>query len=568
MLTHLHIRNMALLKEEEISFGSGLNILTGETGAGKSILIGSLNAALGISSMKDMIPDGEDTSLVELIFSSLPDTVRRKMEEMDIPIEEDQIIISRRFKNGKSISRINGETVPVKRVREISSLLIDIHGQNEHQSLLQPSSHRQFLDRFDRERSQKLLQECRRAYEAWQKAEKAWQEASLDESERMKKIDLLTYEWNEIEEAGLKIGEDEELEAEYARMANAQQILEAVSACDQFLGQGGGAAEMVGRSLKSLGSVSSLDPALSSLFDQLSLAEDMLGDFSRSLRDYMDGFTYDEETYYRTSSRLDLLNRLKHKYGGTLEKVLAYQAERREELDRLEDYAAWLDQLEKDRRTSYAALEKAAASLGKVRRENAPVLQNQIARALRDLNFPDVRFEIRLEDLEKIQEHGKDSVVFYISTNPGVPLKPLQEVASGGEMSRIMLAMKAVMAGQDEIDTLIFDEIDAGISGRTAQKVSEKMALIAAAHQVICITHLAQIAAMADSHFEIIKTASDQSTRTRVRPLNEEERIGELERILGGVSITKAVEENAREMKRQADAQKNQIRQNRTEEKR
>lgn len=559
MLTNLHVKNMALIREEDISFENGLNILTGETGAGKSILIGSINAALGIGSMKDMLPEGKDQSLVELTFTAEGDNVRKKLRQMELEADEDTIVISRKFQNGRSVSRINGETVPLKAVRELAGELIDIHGQNEHQSLLRPATHRAFLDKFAARPMGSLLSECRVFYHEYMKAEEELSSSSMDEAERAKKADLLSFEYNEIEEASVREGEDEELESIYRRMSNAQQIMESLSAAHELLSGDGGASEQTGRALKSLLSVASLDPELSELADQLSEAENLLSDFSRALGDCTDQFSYDEETYYQTSRRLDLLNHLKHKYGGSLKSVLEYQAGLAQELKKLDDYEAYRKQLTEKRDQSLAAYDAVARKISAVRCSQAPELEHRITEALLDLNFPDVRFRVSVENTDSRSEYGCDRVVFQISTNPGVTPRPVWEVASGGEMSRIMLAMKAVMAAEDEIGTLIFDEIDTGISGRTAQKVSEKMAVIACSHQVLCITHLAQIAAMADHHFEITKGLRDGNFGTHIRELSGEESVRELERILGGVSITKAVEESAREMKHLADERKSEI---------
>ena len=556
MLLSLHVKHMALLREEEVDFGPGLNILTGETGAGKSIIIGSVGVAIGSGHFKDYIRPDETSALVELIFESRDARVTEVLRSMDIPVEDDQIILARKYQNGRTINRINGESVSQKQLREVASYLIDIHGQHEHQSLLHTRFHRELLDTYAGEALQKALEAYGEAYREWRSLSNELRDSSLDEASRAKQIDLLSYEVREIEEAALIPGEDEQLEKEYQRMANGARILEALSQVAGLCGGDGEAADAVGRSIRLLSGVSGYDTRLEELCDELAQAEDMLGSFARSLGSYMDDFTYDGRSFEETTRRLDLINHLKTKYGRTIEDVLTYLKNNREELEKLQDYDSYLANLRARHDAAAARVGKLAAQVTGLRREAAGPLEKKIGEALRDLNFADVRFAISFEALAEPAAFGADEVCFCIAANPGMPLRPLSQVASGGELSRIMLAIKSVMAEQDSIGTLIFDEIDTGISGRTAQKVSEKMAVIAQHHQVICITHLPQIAAMADTHFEISKSVQDGETRTHIRPLGEEESVTELARILGGVKITDTVMENAREMRQQARERK------------
>ena len=540
---------MALIGEEEIELSSGLNILTGETGAGKSILIGSVNVALGFGSFKDYAAAEDKTSLVELVFSQLPSNVWKRMEELELPAEDDRIVIARRYQNGRTISRINGETVPIKTVREIASLLIDIHGQHQHQSLLYPHFHREVLDRFAQAEEGTLPEACRTYCLAARRAAAKLKEASMDEAQRIKQMDLMRYETDEIENAHIKPGEDATLEQAFTRMANGQRIARTLGDALSILQASDGISDQAGRLARLLSSVDSFDDALGDLSQQASEAEDLLGELERGIHNYLDDFSYDERSFQEISDRLDLLNRLKAKYGKTLEEVEQYRQSSCESLEKLENYETWLAQLKKESDEARRRFDDAAAGLSAVRKKNARVLEKQITASLADLNFPDVQFEIRFRPLEKMDESGMDEVEFYMSTNPGMPLRPIGDVASGGELSRIMLGIKSVLASQDEVGALIFDEIDTGISGRTAQKVSEKMNQIAGSHQVICITHLAQIAAMADAHFEISKETDGMQTSTHIRRLSEADSIEELARILGGVSITQAVRENAAEMR-------------------
>lgn len=551
MIVSLHVKNMALIEEVEVEFGRGLNILTGETGAGKSIVLGSVNIALGTGNFRDFVREDADYALVELVFHSEQKAVQRKLERMDIPQEDGEVIISRKYKNGRSVSKVNGETVPVAFVRELASELLDIHGQHEHQTLLYPKNHLGILDEFSGQELAVLLKKCNEQYHALLQSRRKLEKAQADEVSRTKEMDFLAFELQEIESAALKPGEDEELEAQYRLMANGQRIMEALSEAGNLTGCGSdsGASDAIGHALRAMNTVSSFDEELGGLCGILEEVESLMNDFNRGLADYMDSFTFDEQEMRRIEERLDLLNRLKAKYGKTLEDVLAYQREKEERLQVLENYEEYLQRLRAEYEKNERNIRQTSKEITAIRRQNAGVLKEKITEALVDLNFLDVQFEIQFESLDKPCDHGMDAVCFLISTNPGMPAKPLGEVASGGELSRIMLAIKAVMAEQDAVETLIFDEIDTGISGRTAQKVSEKMAVIARNHQIICITHLAQIAAMADQHFRIEKQPLGGKTVTTITPLLEKESVTELARILGGVQITQAVLDNACEMR-------------------
>ncbi len=551
MLVSLHVKNMALIREAEVEFGEGLNIMTGETGAGKSIVIGSVNIALGTGNFRDYVPEDADYALVELVFSSDNEAVRRMLEEQDIPFEDGEVIIARRYKAGRSVSKVNGETVPVSFVRELAAELIDIHGQHEHQSLLYEKNHLKILDGFAGEQAEEKLALCREQYRTFREAKKQLSEADAGEAERTKELDFLKFERNEIESAALVPGEDEELESEYRRMSNGQKIMEALSETAALTGAGdySGAGDEVSRAMRAFGPAVLYDESLGDLEQTLADIESMLNDFNRGLSGYMDDFVFDAQKLRETEERLDLINRLKTKYGNSIEQILEAGRAKAERIEILTNYDAYLADLRKTYEQSKNALWKTADEISSIRKKCALQLSKEIQDALVDLNFLDVRFEISFRELEEPGENGRDEVRFLISMNPGLPLKPLADVASGGELSRIMLALKAVMADRDEIGTLIFDEIDSGISGRTAQKVSEKMAVIARKHQVLCITHLAQIASMADHHFIIEKKPADSKTVTNIGLLSEEESVEELARILGGAKITQTVLDSAREMK-------------------
>ncbi len=557
MLLNIHVKNMALIRELEMDFGKGLNILTGETGAGKSILIGSINVALGMMNFKGFAREDADTALAELIFSVEDEELRKKIEALDIPVEDGQVIISRRLANGRSISKVNGETVPVSVVRQLSALLIDIHGQHEHQSLLYKKNHLRILDEFAKEELKSYQEAGRVLYEEYSRLKKQKEHAVLDEAARKKEMDFLQFEVDEIAECDPKPGEDEELERQYRRMSNARKIAEDASEAYGHTSEGRpNAADLVSTALQRLLAVSGCDKELEELAGQLSEIENLLGDFNRELSAYLDDLTFDEAEFAQITERLDRLNHLKTKYGNTIEAVLSYKEEKEKRLQELQDYDAYLADLEKNYQKSEEKLRQNAQAMSQIRSRCAKKLAEQITEQLVDLNFLETSFQVNVEQTAPLGADGFDEVCFLIRLNPGSPMRPLADVASGGELSRIMLAIKTVMAAGDAIPTLIFDEIDVGISGRTAQKVSEKMAVIAANRQVLCITHLAQIAAMADHHYLIEKTTRDQFTATSIRRLEREESIAELARILGGAKITELTLESAREMKEMADTTK------------
>ena len=551
MLVSLHVKNMALIKEVEVEFGEGLNIMTGETGAGKSIVIGSVNIALGTGNFKDYVPEDADYALVELVFRTESPKVEEKLQRQDLPFEDHEIIITRKYKGGRASSKINGETVPVSFVRELAGDLIDIHGQHEHQSLLYEKNHLGILDNFARAELGDRLVKCRRLHRKYMQAKRQWADASSDAGSRAKELDFLQFEVQEIEAAHLVPGEDEELESSYRMMANGQKIMEALSEAGSLTGASGysGAGDEIGRAVRCLGAVQSYDPSLGELSGSLEEIETLLDDFNRSLAEYTDSFSFDEQQMRQTEERLDLINRLKTKYGQSVPEILDYAKEKQARIDILNDYDSYLEQLQRDYESSQKEFSRLADEISGIRKQYAGILSEKIRAALVDLNFLDVRFEIVFEEISEPTENGKDEICFMISTNPGLPMRPLASVASGGELSRIMLAIKAVMADKDAVETLIFDEIDTGISGRTAQKVSEKMAVIARNHQVLCITHLAQIAAMADRHYIIEKKPANSKTVTNIGLLDPDESIRELARILGGAKITETVLESAREMK-------------------
>lgn len=565
MLQSLHVKNLALIKETEVEFGEGLNILTGETGAGKSLLIGSVTLALGGKFEKEMLRKGAESALVEMVFSDTGKKVSEKLAEMGLECEEDgTVIISRKMQAGKSVCKINGESVTARQVKELAELLIDIHGQHEHQSLLHKKKHMEILDDYC---GKEFLEEARQVEEAYRESRelrRRLEEESMDEEQKAKERALAEFEWQEIEQAHLVSGEDTALEQRYRLMVNSKKIAENLAESYQYTGGDfeNGAANAMSRALRALRGVTMYDGRLEELEGQLSEIDSLLADYNRELADYMENCEFDEEDFAAVEDRLNTLNRLKEKYGNakygntTIEAVISYGEERQKFLDKLGDYDAYIQELQDELALSERRLTSACGKLSAIRQKNAHILEKKIKKALAGLNFLTVEFTVEVRPGQTVTAKGSDDVEFMISTNPGESLRPLAQVASGGELSRVMLAIKTVLAGQEATGTLIFDEIDAGISGRTAWKVSEQLDTVAHSTQVLCITHLPQIAAMADRHFVIEKSSTEDNTITDISNLSEEESLGELARLLGSDILTEAALSNAREMRAQAAAHK------------
>lgn len=552
MLISLHVKNLALIEEAEVDFTGGLNILTGETGAGKSILLGSVNLALGGKASPDMIRRGADAALVELTFDS-SERIAQKLAEMDLPEEDGTVTIARKISQGRSVSRINGETVSARQLKELSELLIDIHGQHEHQSLLQKKKHLQILDAYAGKEAEELKAEAAKLYKERKDLLAEKEESALDERERDRELELLSFEQQEIEAAALKDGEDEELEKQYSLMVNGQKIGEALGQTFRLTGgEEEGASTLIGRAVREIGSVAHFDEKLAGMQETLLQTEELLNDFNRECADYMESMEFDGALFAQVEERLNVVNRLKEKYGGSIGKVKAYGEEIAQKTEKLKDYEVYRAALDDKIKKKEAELTKVCGKLTKLRNKNAETLAGILQKSLVDLNFLTVEFVIDRKAKEPSAD-GADDVEFLLSTNPGETPKSLGAVASGGELSRIMLAIKAVLAEKDAVDTLIFDEIDAGISGRTAWRVSEKLSRLSEAHQVICITHLPQIAAMADSHFVIEKETDGSSTQTEIRKLSEEGTKEELARLLGADSLSEKALENAGELRKQAE---------------
>lgn len=552
MLQNLHVKNLALINETEVEFKEGLNILSGETGAGKSIIIGSINLALGEKVQKEMLRDNADTALVELVFYVENPATLEAVRALGIEVEDETIILSRKITAGRAIARINGEAVSASKMKEAAALLIDIHGQHEHQSLLSKRKHLEILDLFAKDLLREQKQKLSVCYREYRKLLDELEQSDSDTEERTRELSFLEYEVKEIEDANLTLGEDVELEEQFRKYSNGKKILDSIHVVQAATAEEDeSASERISRAVRELAGVSGYDKRVEELENQLTEIDNLLGDFNREVASYLSEEEFDNETYFEIEKRLDFINHLKSKYGNSIEQILESYNSKCERIAVLKDYDEYLNQLLSKINHKKQELTQLSDEVSAIRQKESVVLTNAIRQALMDLNFLDVRFTMEFRKID-FTENGTDEVEFMISTNPGEPLKPLGKVASGGELSRIMLAIKTVLAENDHIETLIFDEIDSGISGRTAQMVSEKMNELGRSHQIICITHLPQIAAMADTHFLIEKSVENDTTVSHIHELSDEESIQELARMLGGVEITDKVVENAREMKKMA----------------
>ena len=544
MLLELHVKNLALIEKADLEFKEGLTVLSGETGAGKSVLIDSINVALGAKTGKGIIRNGSEYAYIELLFAVNDPEKIKKIRALDIEVEDDGVlIISRKITPQKSVARINDETVTAAKLRSLTGLLIDMHGQFEHQSLLSPASHLDFIDKLSPKESKDIKIELSVTYKEYSDVVSALRDGS-DRVLREREADILRYEIEEIESAELKEGEEQELLDEFRKMKNSSKISAGLSSASDELEN-----DFITHAVKSLNDITGFDGKLSDIHRQLSEIEGLVFEAKRSIDDYLNGFEYNEEHFTEIENRLDIIHRIQGKYGDDIDAILKGLESRKERLEYLDSYDSTRQKLSDRKEELEAKLTELCDSLSGIRENTAKNLRVRIINELEDLNFLGVLFDIEHTRTDRFTANGNDAMQFLISTNPGQPVRPLKDVASGGELSRIMLALKTVLADTDEIETLVFDEIDAGISGRTAQKVAEKLHVIGKGHQVLCITHLPQIASMADNHYLISKSTDGTSTRTDIRYITGEEAVAEIARMMGGNEITESVLKAAREMK-------------------
>lgn len=533
MLETLHVKNLALIEETEVNFKKGLNILTGETGAGKSILLGALNLALGEKANSSFLRNGQQEAFVEAVFR-IDENEEKRLNDIEIESFDGEIILSRKVAgDGKSVAKINGERVNLGKLKEVAEILLDIHGQHDHQSLLKATKHIEILDSYIGAGIDGLKSELKSIVHEIKEIETELNASDIDEARRIRDIDFYNHEIDEIKNANLKIGEDDELEAEFKRLQNADKIISSLAEADRELSGDMGANSAVDRALRKLDQVSEYDDKLKQAAKALADVSDILNDAARTISDYIDDSEDESELFYEVQNRLDLINNLKNKYGKTIEEVLLSLEEKENALDKLINSETYINDLKSKKTALLNMANKLCEELSKIRKDKAKELSSSIKQNLEDLSFLGVDFSMDFEKTD-ITANGFDKAVFMISVNPGEPLKRLDQIASGGEISRVMLAIKSTLAKEDEIGTLVFDEIDSGIGGQTANAVAEKLNHISKEHQVICITHLHQIAAMADTHFLIEKSIQSDATISDIRPLGEKEEILELTRMLGG----------------------------------
>ena len=558
MLASLHVKNLALIDEEEIVFSKGLNILSGETGAGKSIILGALHLSLGDKASKDFLRDADSEAFVEAVFLVDDEATKEALRALDVEPYDDEVIMSRRITDTRSVGKINGEQVPAAKMKEVGALLLDIYGQKEHQSLLNTKRHMELLDEYAKDEIGDLKNQVSACYKQYKALTAELEDAKKSDISKEREIVLLEHEINEIESANLKPGEDEELEDEYKRLSNFSRTMEYFGRAHEAMAGDGGVSDAISSAISDIRYIESIDDRASEFLSMLNDADSIISDFNRELSSYMADASFDAGRFNEVELRLNEINRLKDKYGATIEIILEELAARQEKKAKYESFDEYLSELKAKVDKATKELENLCGKLSDIRKKKAKELSEKMKEAMSDLNFLNSEFDVELKRLDYFTADGFDEGEFVICTNPGEPLRPLKDIASGGEMSRIMLAIKTVLASKGGIDTLIFDEIDAGISGRTAQAVSEKLFTVAESHQVICITHLPQIAAMADTHFLIEKSVANGHTISGIKKLYDDETAYELARMLGGSAITEAVLTNAKEMLELAKKYKNQ----------
>lgn len=552
MLLELHIRNMALIEKADLDFRSGFTVLSGETGAGKSILIDSINFALGAKTSKEIIREGAEFAYVELIFKILDKEKIEYIKSLDFNILEDGIlIISRKLSASRSILKVNDESITIAKLSTLTGLLIDIHGQHEHQSLLSKAKHLSIVDGMLDKEALTLKATIQALYDRYKEIKN---KLSLDDDSfiREREIDILKYEIREIEISRLKPNEEEKLNMAYRKLKAVSNINDNLTDVIEILDN-----TDIGSAVTSLEEISSFSPELKEFEQELYDLDAKICDINRDIKAYFDKLDYSEENFEKIQKRLDFVNRFTNKYTSDTDKLAFILKTKKERLRDLLNFDSDREKLSRELENLEMEFTDLSNSLRLLRKKVAKILEENIKNNLIELNFINVEFKIEFKELDNFSVNGLDDIEFMISTNPGNPLKPLKDVASGGELSRVMLAFKSVLANVDEIDTLIFDEIDTGISGRTAQKVAEKISYISKEHQVLCITHLPQIAAMADCNYLIEKSSDGIETKTSIENIKDESLVLELARLLGGSEITKAVLDTAKEMKELANKYKN-----------
>lgn len=564
MLEELSIKNIALIKNADIFFKEGLNILSGETGAGKSMVLGALGFVLGGRGSRELVRNGEEKAYVEAAFTDISKQALQTAAELGIECDDGCLIIKRTITyDGKTTNRINGSPVTVSMIRQISENLIDIHSQREHQSLLDPSKHIDILDSFCMPEIEGYKEELSGLNTQYRAVLKKLKSISGSTEEKERRIDLLKYKISEIEESRLKAGEEDELMERRKMLNNAEKLLKYSNTCLELLVYGTdesqAAADKTGEALRLVSLIASVDKSASGICGELENAYAQIQDASQFLKDFSENLSSNPAEIDEVEERLDLIYRLKRKYGSTIEEILSQKDAAQEELKFIENSEELRTEYTEQKDKLMKKIKNICSKMNVLRNEKARIVEKEIEKQLFDLEMKNAEFCINVTRKDTFSAKGADDVEFYISANAGEEMKPLSKTASGGEMSRIMLGLKTVTAGIDNIDTFVFDEIDSGVSGKTAQKVAEKMAFISKSQQIICITHLPQIAAMADRHFYIEKKSEEGHTTSNVYLLEKDDQIKELARLIGG-HPTEIVMKAALEMKELSETRKKEIR--------
>ena len=546
MITLLHIENIAVIEQADITFHRGFNVLSGETGAGKSIIIDAISAILGERTYREVIRTGSDKAFVSAVFQDVP--CLPWFEQMHVPYETELTVQREIFLDGRNLCRVNGQGVSVSVLRALGQQLISIHGQHDSQQLFDEERHISLLDAFAGDHA--LLQEYLDAFEKVRTCKQEMDRLSMDEGEKARRQEMLQFQIRELERADLKPGEDESLEQRQKLLMNSEKLSSVLNTAFEHL-MGGedsdGACALLSKSIHSLGTAVRYDHSMADIHARLQDLSYQLEDVGELLRDYRDGMSSADEELDEIGARLDLIHKLRRKYGATCADMLAFLENARKELDDIVFADEKLRRAEKAYASAVASAEEIALRLRKERQTAAKELEERISLELAELNMPKVRFLCQFTEVPLCM-NGLDSVRFLMSANVGESLKPLSKVASGGELARIMLALKNVMAEQESVGTMIFDEVDAGVSGRAAQKVAEKLRKVAGGRQVLCVTHLPQIAALAEHHLLISKTVHHERTYTQVCTLDRAGRVQELARMIGGTVITDTTLKSAAEM--------------------
>ncbi|MBE6923354.1 MAG: DNA repair protein RecN [Ruminococcaceae bacterium] len=548
MLSLLHIENIAVIERSDISFDRGFNVLTGETGAGKSIIIDAISAILGERAYRDMIRTGTTKASVRAVFTDVPQL--SWFEDNGVEYDPEMVIQREVYLDGKNVCRVNGALVSVSILRKLGTQLINIHGQHDSATLFDEANHLQFLDAFAD--NEGLRAEYAEKYEAVAKLRREIDRMTMDEGEKLRRMETLKYQIKEIEKADLHPGEDEDLEERRKLLQNSEKIADGMNdAVENLYGSddADGAAAMLATAERALARISRFSDNISDLHQRVADLMYQVQDLAEEVRDARDDLAYSADELEEIESRLDVIHKLRRKYGVTCADILEYLDKAKKELDEIEFADDHLERLKKKLHKAEKTAWEAAFALRENRKQTAVSMSQRILTELSQLDMPRVQFSCEFTEIE-LTNNGADSVAFYMSANAGEALKPMSKVASGGELARIMLAMKNVLAERDQVNTLIFDEVDTGVSGRAAQKVAEKLRSVAAHKQVLCVTHLPQLAALANTHLLIAKAERDGRTYTTVTPLDIEGRKKELARIIGGTNITETTLKSAEEMLR------------------